>query len=278
MFKIVRKERLNSAVVLLEIDAPYIAKKAEAGQFVIVRASEQGERLPFTIADYDREKGSITIIIQVVGGSTMEIDRVTDEGYLLDVVGPLGIATEYGDAKRAAVVGGGVGCAIAYPQAKKLFGMGAEVDVIAGFRSKDIVILENEMKAASTELHICTDDGSYGTKGFVTNKLEELINSGKNYDLVIAIGPVIMMKFVCDITKKYGIKTIVSLNPLMIDGTGMCGCCRVTVDGKVRYACVEGPDFDGHLVDFDELMRRNSTYKEHEKAHVCRLTGGVRNG
>lgn len=278
MFKIVRKERLNSAVVLLEIDAPYIAKKAEAGQFVIVRASEQGERLPFTIADYDREKGSITIIIQVVGGSTMEIDRVTDEGYLLDVVGPLGIATEYGDAKRVAVVGGGVGCAIAYPQAKKLFGMGAEVDVIAGFRSKDIVILENEMKAASTELHICTDDGSYGTKGFVTNKLEELINSGKNYDLVIAIGPVIMMKFVCDITKKYGIKTIVSLNPLMIDGTGMCGCCRVTVDGKVRYACVEGPDFDGHLVDFDELMRRNSTYKEHEKAHVCRLTGGVRNG
>ena len=162
MFKIVRKERLNSAVVLLEIDAPYIAKKAEAGQFVIVRASEQGERLPFTIADYDREKGSITIIIQVVGGSTMEIDRVTDEGYLLDVVGPLGIATEYGDAKRVAVVGGGVGCAIAYPQAKKLFGMGAEVDVIAGFRSKDIVILENEMKAASTELHICTDDGSYG--------------------------------------------------------------------------------------------------------------------
>ncbi len=278
MFKIVRKERLNSAVVLLEIDAPYIAKKAEAGQFVIVRASEEGERLPFTIADYDREKGSITIIIQVVGGSTMEIDSVTDEGYLLDVVGPLGIATEYGDAKRVAVVGGGVGCAIAYPQAKKLFGMGAEVDVIAGFRSKDIVILENEMKAASTELHICTDDGSYGTKGFVTNKLEELINSGKNYDLVIAIGPVIMMKFVCDITKKYGIKTIVSLNPLMIDGTGMCGCCRVTVDGKVRYACVEGPDFDGHLVDFDELMRRNSTYKEHEKAHVCRLTGGVRNG
>ncbi|MBR1563031.1 MAG: sulfide/dihydroorotate dehydrogenase-like FAD/NAD-binding protein [Ruminococcus sp.] len=278
MFKIVRKERLNSAVVLLEIDAPYIAKKAEAGQFVIVRASEQGERLPFTIADYDREKGSITIIIQVVGGSTMEIDRVTDEGYLLDVVGPLGIATEYGDAKRVAVVGGGVGCAIAYPQAKKLFGMGAEVDVIAGFRSKDIVILENEMRAASTELHICTDDGSYGTKGFVTNKLEELINAGKNFDLVIAIGPVIMMKFVCDITKKYGIKTIVSLNPLMIDGTGMCGCCRVTVDGKVRYACVEGPDFDGHLVDFDELMRRNSTYKEHEKAHVCRLTGGVRNG
>ena len=278
MFKIVRKERLNSAVVLLEIDAPYIAKKAEAGQFVIVRASEQGERLPFTIADYDREKGSITIIIQVVGGSTMEIDRVTDEGYLLDVVGPLGIATEYGDAKRVAVVGGGVGCAIAYPQAKKLFGMGAEVDVIAGFRNKEIVILENEMKAASTELHICTDDGSYGTKGFVTNKLEELINAGKKFDLVIAIGPVIMMKFVCDITKKYGIKTIVSLNPLMIDGTGMCGCCRVTVDGKVRYACVEGPDFDGHLVDFDELMRRNSTYKEHEKAHVCRLTGGVRNG
>lgn len=278
MFRIVRKERLNQAVVLFEIEAPFIAAKARAGQFVIVRANEQGERVPFTIADYDAEKGTITIIIQVIGGTTMELDRLSEGDCIRDVAGPLGMATEYGDARRVAVVGGGVGCAIAYPQAKELTKLGAEVDMIAGFRNKDIIILENEMRAVSKELHICTDDGSYGTKGFVTDKLEELINSGKKFDLVIAIGPVIMMKFICAVTKKYGIKTIVSLNPIMIDGTGMCGCCRVTVGGKVRYACVEGPDFDGHQVDFDELIRRNSAYKEHEKDHVCRLTGGVRNG
>ena len=234
--------------------------------------------MPFTIADYDAEKGTITIIIQVIGGTTMELDRLSEGDCIRDVAGPLGVATEYGDAKRVAVVGGGVGCAIAYPQAKELTKLGAEVDMIAGFRNKDIIILENEMRAVSKELHICTDDGSYGTKGFVTDKLEELINSGKKFDLVIAIGPVIMMKFICAVTKKYGIKTIVSLNPIMIDGTGMCGCCRVTVGGKIKYACVEGPDFDGHQVDFDELIRRNGAYKEHEKDHVCRLTGGVRNG
>ncbi|MBQ6632827.1 MAG: sulfide/dihydroorotate dehydrogenase-like FAD/NAD-binding protein [Ruminococcus sp.] len=278
MFRIVRKERLNQAVVLFEIEAPFIAAKARAGQFVIVRANEQGERVPFTIADYDAEKGTITIIIQVIGGTTMELDRLSEGDCIRDVAGPLGVATEYGDAKRVAVVGGGVGCAIAYPQAKELTKLGAEVDMIAGFRNKDIIILENEMRAVSKELHICTDDGSYGTKGFVTDKLEELINSGKKFDLVIAIGPVIMMKFICAVTKKYGIKTIVSLNPIMIDGTGMCGCCRVTVGGKIKYACVEGPDFDGHQVDFDELIRRNGAYKEHEKDHVCRLTGGVRNG
>ena len=278
MFRIVRKERLNQAVVLFEIEAPFIAAKARAGQFVIVRANEQGERVPFTIADYDAERGTITIIIQVIGGTTMELDRLSEGDCIRDVAGPLGMATEYGDAKRVAVVGGGVGCAIAYPQAKELTKLGAEVDMIAGFRNKDIIILENEMRAVSKELHICTDDGSYGTKGFVTDKLEELINSGKKFDLVIAIGPVIMMKFICAVTKKYGIKTIVSLNPIMIDGTGMCGCCRVTVGGKIKYACVEGPDFDGHQVDFDELIRRNGAYKEHEKDHVCRLTGGVRNG
>ena len=278
MFRIVRKERLNQAVVLFEIEAPFIAAKARAGQFVIVRANEQGERVPFTIADYDAERGTITIIIQVIGGTTMELDRLGVGDCIRDVAGPLGMATEYGDARRVAVVGGGVGCAIAYPQAKELTKLGAEVDMIAGFRNKDIIILENEMRAVSKQLHICTDDGSYGTKGFVTDKLEELINSGKKFDLVIAIGPVIMMKFICAVTKKYGIKTIVSLNPIMIDGTGMCGCCRVTVGGKVRYACVEGPDFDGHQVDFDELIRRNGAYKEHEKDHVCRLTGGVRNG
>ena len=276
MFRIVKKKNLNASVVLMELEAPYIAAKAEAGQFVIVRAIEEGERIPFTIADYDRNRGTVTIIFQVIGGSTMELAALEEGGSVLDLVGPLGIATEYGDVKNVAVVGGGVGCAIAYPQAKKLFGMGVGVDLIAGFRNKDIVILEDEMKAASNDLFVCTDDGSYGTKGFVTNKLEELITSGRNYDLVIAIGPVMMMKFICDITKKYGIKTIVSLSPIMIDGTGMCGCCRVTVDGRTRYACVEGPDFDGHLVDFDELLRRNSAYKQQEKDHICRLTGGVR--
>lgn len=277
MFKIVTRKQLNENVVLMEIDAPFIAAKAEAGQFIIYRVNEQGERVPLTIADYDREKGTITIIFQVIGGSTMELAKLNEGDFIHDVVGPLGVATEYKEgAKRIAVVGGGVGCAIAYPQAKKLFGMGVEVDLIAGFRSKNIVILEDEMSKASTHLHICTDDGSYGYHGFVTNKLQELIDSGAEFDEVIAIGPVPMMKFVCQITKPYGIKTLVSLNPIMIDGTGMCGGCRVTVDGKIRYACVDGPDFDGHKVDFDELMRRNSTYREDEKKHVCRLTGGVR--
>jgi len=277
VFKIVTRKQLNENVVLMEIDAPFIAAKAEAGQFIIYRVNEQGERVPLTIADYDREKGTITIIFQVIGGSTMELAKLNEGDFIHDVVGPLGVATEYKEgAKRIAVVGGGVGCAIAYPQAKKLFGMGVEVDLIAGFRSKNIVILEDEMSKASTRLHICTDDGSYGYHGFVTNKLQELIDGGAEFDEVIAIGPVPMMKFVCQVTKPYGIKTLVSLNPIMIDGTGMCGGCRVTVDGKIRYACVDGPDFDGHKVDFDELMRRNSTYREDEKKHVCRLTGGVR--
>ena len=277
MYKILKKKQLNEQVVLIEIDAPFIAAKAEPGQFVIVRSDEKGERIPFTISDYDREKGTITVIYQIVGASTMRLAQLEQGDSILDVAGPLGVATEYAEgAKRVAVVGGGVGCAIAYPQAKKLFGMGVTVDMIAGFRSKDIIILEDEMRAASSELHICTDDGSYGYKGFVTNKLQELIDSGIHYDEVIAIGPVPMMKFVCRVTEPYGIKTLVSLNPIMVDGTGMCGCCRVKVGGKIRYACVEGPDFDGHQVDFDELMRRNSTYKEHEAGHICRLTGGVR--
>ncbi|MGN0594026.1 MAG: sulfide/dihydroorotate dehydrogenase-like FAD/NAD-binding protein [Hominimerdicola sp.] len=277
MYKIVTKRQLNENVVLMEIDAPFIAAKAEAGQFIIYRIDEKGERVPLTIADYDREKGTITIIFQTIGGSTMALAQLNEGDSIHDVVGPLGTATEYGEnVKNVAVVGGGVGCAIAYPQAKKLFGMGVKVDLIAGFRNKDILILEDEMKAASTNLYICTDDGSYGTKGFVTDKLKELIDGGEKYDLVIAIGPVPMMKFVCKTTEPYDIKTLVSLNPIMIDGTGMCGGCRVTVDGKIKYACVDGPDFDGHKVDFDELMRRNSTYKEQEKAHVCRLTGGKR--
>ncbi|MBR1749624.1 MAG: sulfide/dihydroorotate dehydrogenase-like FAD/NAD-binding protein [Ruminococcus sp.] len=277
MYKIVEKRVLNSQVTLMKVEAPFIANKVDAGQFIIYRVDDKGERIPLTVADRDKEKGTITIIFQSAGGSTAKLAALNEGDSILDVVGPLGIATEYEkDIKRVAVVGGGVGCAIAYPQAKKLYNMGVYVDLIAGFRNKDIVIIEDEMKNASNELHICTDDGSYGYHGFVTNKLQELIDGGAKYDEVIAIGPVPMMKFVCKVTEPYGIKTLVSLNPIMIDGTGMCGCCRVRVDGKIRYACVEGPDFDGHKVDFDELMRRNSTYRDHEQAHRCNITGEVR--
>ena len=270
LFKIIKKRDLNKSVVLMEIDAPLIAKKALAGQFIIYRVDEKGERVPLTIADYDREKGTITIVFQAIGKSTQVLSTLNEGDYILDVVGPLGMPTHIGDdVKRACVVGGGVGCAIAYPQAKSLFNRNIIVDVIAGFRNKDIVILEDEFKAVSNELIITTDDGSYGKKGFVTNALKELIDEGRIYDVVIAIGPVPMMKFVSDLTREHGIKTIVSLNPIMIDGTGMCGGCRVTVSGEVRYACVDGPDFDGHEVDFDELMMRNRTYTHHEDS--CRL-------
>ena len=279
MYKILKKRKLNEQVVLIVIDAPFIAAKAEPGQFVIVRCDSKGERIPFTISDYDREKGTVTVIYQIVGASTIRLNEFEEGDEILDVAGPLGVATEYKEgAKRVAVVGGGVGCAIAYPQAKKLHNMGVRVDMIAGFRNKELIILEDEMRAASEQLYICTDDGSFGFNGFVTDQLKALIEGGAEYDEVIAIGPVPMMKFVSAVTKPYGIKTLVSLNPIMVDGTGMCGCCRVKVGGKIRYACVEGPDFDGHEVDFDELMRRNSTYRVHEKDHVCRLTGGVRNG
>ena len=280
MYKIVQKRQLNSAVTLMEVEAPLIAKKAQAGQFIIFRVDEKGERVPLTIADYDREKGTVTIIFQIVGRSTMLLNQLEVGDSILDFVGPLGKPSEVEGFKKVAVIGGGVGCAIAYPTAKALFKNGTEVDMIAGFRSKDIVILEDEMRAACTNLYITTDDGTYGEKGFVTNKLQNLIDAGNKYDCVIAIGPVIMMKFVAQVTRPYGIKTIVSLNPIMIDGTGMCGGCRVKVDGKIKFACVDGPDFDGHLVDFDELMKRNTSYKEEEaeeRAHVCRLTGGVRN-
>lgn len=278
MYKIVKKRQLNSAVTLMEIEAPLIAKKALAGQFIIFRVDEKGERIPLTIADYDREKGTVTIIFQIVGRSTMLLNQLEEGDSILDFVGPLGKPTEVDGFKRVAVIGGGVGCAIAYPSAKALFNNGTEVDMIAGFRSKDIVILEDEMKAACTNLYIMTDDGTYGEKGLVTDKLKELIEQkGRKYDAVIAIGPVIMMKFVAATTKPHGIKTIVSLNPIMIDGTGMCGGCRVKVDGEIKFACVDGPDFDGHKVDFDELMKRNSSYKEREThdRENCRLLKGV---
>lgn len=278
MYKIVKKRQLNSAVTLMEVEAPLIAKKALAGQFIIFRVDEKGERIPLTIADYDREKGTVTIIFQIVGRSTMLLNQLEEGDSILDFVGPLGKPTEVDGFKRVAVIGGGVGCAIAYPSAKALFNNGTEVDMIAGFRSKDIVILEDEMKAACTNLYIMTDDGTYGEKGLVTDKLKELIEKdGRKYDAVIAIGPVIMMKFVAATTKPHGIKTIVSLNPIMIDGTGMCGGCRVKVDGEIKFACVDGPDFDGHKVDFDELMKRNSSYREREThdRENCRLLKGV---
>jgi ferredoxin--NADP+ reductase len=280
MYKIVSKKILNSAVISMEVEAPFIARKAKAGQFIIFRVDEFGERIPLTIADFDREKGTVTIIFQLVGKSTKLLGAKEPGDMILDFVGPLGQPTEIEGYKKVCVVGGGVGCAIAYPSAKALFQSGADVDIIAGFRNKDIVILEDEMKAVSNRLFLTTDDGSYGAKGFVTDQLKSLIEAGNNYDLVIAIGPVIMMKMVAAVTKPFGIKTIVSLNPIMIDGTGMCGGCRVTVGGEIRFACVHGPDFDGHKVDFDELMRRNTVYKKQELAesdHVCRLGLEVKN-
>lgn len=276
MVKIVHKKVLNPSVTLMEVEAPLIAKKAKAGQFIILRLDEQGERIPLTIADYDREKGTVTIIFQKVGLTTELLAELNEGDSIRDFVGPLGLPTELPEgAKRVCVVGGGVGCAIAYPQAKTCHAEGLEVDVIAGFRSKDIVILEDEFKSACDHLYIMTDDGSYGEQGFVTVKLKELIDSGIHYDTVIAIGPIPMMKFVSKTTEPYGIKTIVSLNPIMIDGTGMCGGCRVTVGGKMKFACVDGPDFDGHEVDFDELMNRNSVYRaqeaEEKERHACRM-------
>lgn len=277
MFKIVKKEVLNSTVVLMDIEAPYIARKAEPGQFIIFRIDEAGERVPLTIADYDREKGTITIIYQIVGKTTKVLAEMEVGEYLLDFVGPLGVASHLEGYKKVAVIGGGLGTAIAYPQAKKLHALGAEVHAITGFRNKDLVILEKEMENASDKLVVATDDGSNGNKGFVTNVLKQLIEEGNKYDLVIAIGPLVMMRAVSNLTKEYGIKTLVSMNPVMIDGTGMCGGCRLTVGGKTKFACVDGPDFDGHEVDFDEAMRRQGMYKKQEsestEIHVCKLGG-----
>lgn len=265
MYKIVTKKELNPTVTLMEIEAPYVAAKAEPGQFIILRVDEQGERIPLTVADYDREKGTVTIIFQIVGATTEALNRLKQGEYLQDFVGPLGTPSHVEGLKKVAVIGGGVGCAIAYPVAKKLHALGAEVHSVVGFRTKDLVILEDEFRTVSDKLVIMTDDGSYGQKGLVTNALKDLIESGEKYDEVIAIGPVIMMKFVCALTKEYGIKTVVSMNPIMIDGTGMCGGCRLTVGGETKFACVDGPDFDGHLVDFDEAMKRGSMYRSFEQ-------------
>ena len=265
MYKILKKEVLNPTVTKMDILAPAVAKKAEPGQFIILRPNDDSERIPLTIADFDRESGSVSIIFQIVGATTVELNAKEEGDFISDFVGPLGKASELDGLKKVAVVGGGVGCAIAYPVAKRLHELGAEVHSVVGFRTQDLIILEKEFASVSDKMVIMTDDGSYGEKGLVTDALKKLIEAGNAYDEVIVIGPVIMMKFVCLLTLEYGIKTIVSMNPIMIDGTGMCGGCRLTVDGETKFACVDGPDFDGHKVNFDEAMKRSSIYKPFER-------------
>ena len=265
MYRIVTKTALKPTVILYEIEAPMVAKKAQPGQFIILRVDENGERIPITIHDYDREKGTVTIIVQTVGATTEKLSHKQQGDCLHDFVGPLGKPTETEGKKKVCVVGGGVGCAIAYPVAKKLHDIGVEVHAIVGFRNKDLVILEDEFKAASSKFVLMSDDGSAGEKGLVTDALKKLIESGEKYDRVITIGPLIMMKFVCQLTKQYEIPTVASMNPIMIDGTGMCGGCRLTVGGQTKFACVDGPDFDGYEVDFDEAMSRGSTYRDFER-------------
>ena len=288
MFKVVKKEFLNEAksICLFEIEAPLVARHAQAGQFVIFRLDEQGERTPVSVAGYDREKGTVTVMVQAAGRTTRMLHTVEEGDYITDFVGPLGHPTVYDGLKKVCVVGGGVGCAIAYPIAQEMYKRGIEVTFIAGFRSADIVILKEELAACSNKLIMCTDDGSYGEKGFTTQFLKQEIDAniaeGKpQFDRVIAIGPDIMMKFLADVTRPYGISTIISLDPIMVDGTGMCGGCRVIVGGETKFACVDGPDFDAHQVDFDTLLKRAAFYKEEQdKAaqHICRMTGGKRNG
>ncbi len=288
MYKVVTKRFLNDAktICLFEIEAPFIARHARAGQFVIFRLDEQGERVPVSVAGDDREQGTVTVLVQAAGRTTRMLHTVEEGDYISDSAGPLGKATEMEGLKKVCVVGGGVGCAIAYPIAKEMHERGIEVTFIAGFRSADIVILKNELKAVSDKLIICTDDGSYGRKGFTTLFLKQEIEgniawSQPQFDRVIAIGPDIMMKFLADVTRPYGISTIISLDPIMVDGTGMCGCCRVIVGGETKFACVDGPDFDAHKVDFDSLIKRAAFYKEEQDEadkHICRMTGGKRNG
>ena len=274
MYRIVEKTPLNPTVTKMVVEAPLIAKKALPGQFVILRAGADSERIPLTVADYDREKGTVTVIFQVVGGGTMELNALKEGEFLHDFVGPLGRASELDGLKKVCVVGGGVGCAIALPVAKALHEKGTEVHSVVGFRNQDLVILEDEFKACSDKFVLMSDDGSCGRKGLVTAALEELIQAGENYDEVIAIGPLVMMKFVVAVTKKYNVKTVVSMNPIMIDGTGMCGGCRLTVGGKTKFACVDGPEFDGFEVDFDEAIHRGAMYKEfeaHAREEACNL-------
>ena len=270
MYRILEKRSLNPTVTLMRIEAPAVAKKALPGQFIILRTDAEGERIPLTVADYDREAGSVTVIFQVVGATTERLNRMNEGDCLQDFVGPLGRATETEGLRKVCVVGGGVGCAIAYPVAKRFFELGTEVHAVVGFRTKELVILENEFSAASARFVKMSDDGSWGEKGLVTDALRALIESGEQYDEVITIGPLPMMKFVCKLTREYGIKTVASMNPIMIDGTGMCGGCRLTVGGETKFACVDGPEFDGHEVDWDEAMHRLTPYKREEE-HACNL-------
>ena len=279
MFEIVTKRPLHETVTLMEIAAPYVARKAKPGQFIILRIDEAGERIPLTIAGTDRDKGTVTIIFQKVGATTRRLDALSEGDMLLDFVGPLGKPSEVDEwkGKKVAVIGGGLGIAIAYPQAKALHEAGADVDIIVGFRNTSLFILVDELGAACNNLYVMTDDGSNGHKGFTTTALEEQINAGVQYDCVIAIGPMVMMRAVCNLTKQHNIPTVVSMNPIMIDGTGMCGGCRLSVGGETKFACVDGPDFDGHLVDFDEAMSRGAMYKEFERhayEQTCNLLKG----
>lgn len=282
MYKIVKKERLNDVVELMEVHAPMVARKCEPGQFIILRVGEDGERIPLTIADYDREAETITIIYQIVGFSTRQLAKLNEGDEITDFVGPLGVPTELHKSNHVVGIAGGVGSAPLYPQLKKLAEMGVDVDVIIGGREAQYVLWADKFKAFCKNVYVMTDDGSLGEKGFGTVKLQELIDSGDPIDEVIAIGPVPMMKAVVGVTKPHNLKTIVSLNPIMIDGTGMCGCCRVTVDGKIKFACVDGPDFDGLSVDFDELMARQRMFKEEEHQvdvnadRICNLMGGAK--
>lgn len=279
MYKIVKKRVLNPTVTMMDIYAPLVAKKAEAGQFIILRVDKDGERIPLTVAGYDRTAGTVKIIFQIVGATTMLLNAKKEGEYIQDFAGPLGCATKTDGVKKVCIVGGGVGCAIALPVAEKFHSLGCEVHSIIGFRNKDLLILEDEFKACSDKLTVMTDDGSYGRQGLVTQPLKEAIESGENYDEVIAIGPLIMMKFVVATTKPYGVKTTVSMNPIMIDGTGMCGGCRLTVGGKTKFACVDGPDFDGFEVDFDEAMARSNAYAEFERKareESCNLLKGAK--
>jgi ferredoxin--NADP+ reductase len=278
MYTILKKQELNPTVTRMVIEAPEIAAKAKPGQFILLIVREGGERIPLTIADHDRKAGTVTIIFQIVGATTRLLNAMNEGESLYAFVGPMGKPTAIEGLRKVAVVGGGVGCAIAYPVAKELHEQGCVVHSIVGFRTKDLVILEDEFAACSDKVAAMSDDGTYGTKGLVTDALRGLIESGEKYDEVIAIGPLIMMKFVCKLTKEYGIKTVISMNPIMIDGTGMCGCCRLTVGGETKFACVDGPDFDGHQVDFDETMERARQYKDFERArdeHVCNLLKGA---
>lgn len=275
-YEIISKKQFSEKVNEYVVYAPDVAHRARAGQFIILRVTEDGERVPFTVCDYDREKGMITILVQTVGYSTMILEKLSVGDSICDFVGPLGKPTDLSGFDKILLVGGGIGSAVIYPQAKQLMLENKAADVIVGARNESLVIYENDFKKFSNEFFVMTDDGSAGEKGFVTDKIKNLLDEGRKYDCIFAVGPLPMMKAVCALTKNYGVKTIVSMNTIMVDGTGMCGSCRLTVDGKVKYACVDGPEFDGHLVDFDEAINRSKFYKEQEKEHVCRLTGEIR--